>query len=211
MPSSSSASSSSSIERPSLTRRWIREAKVAGSSRENPDVNNEVSYINQIKSLTVLSLWSASAFSRRAEMIALVGLTSMVFLEVMYWDCEASRSAWAFIIRSMLADHPYSPVTKTQGESARRLETTTFSTLSPNTSFMSLHSGSVLVLASSKAFFSSSSSARSSPSLEAERSFFPSNSFNCCTAYSSMGSTMYKTSYPFFWSFSRKGEVLTAW
>merc|ERR1712194_763805 len=60
----------------------------------------------------------------------------MVFLEVMYWDCEASRSACAFIIRSMLADQPYSPVTKTQGESARQLKTTTFSTLSPKTCFI---------------------------------------------------------------------------
>merc|ERR1712187_135770 len=49
------------------------------------------------------------------------------------------------MIRSMFAVQPYSPVTRTQGESARRLETTTFSTLSSNTSFMSLHKLSVLL------------------------------------------------------------------
>mmetsp|Transcript_17354 Transcript_17354/g.40284 ORF Transcript_17354/g.40284 Transcript_17354/m.40284 type:complete len:206 (+) Transcript_17354:222-839(+) len=197
------------MERPSLTRRWIREAKVAGSSRENPLVRSDVSYKSQIRSFTVLSLWSASAFSRSAEMMGFTGLISMVFLELMYADCEASRSAWAFMIRSMLADHPNSPVTSTQGESARRLETTTFSTFSSKTSFMSLQRPSVFVFASSKAFFSSSSSAMSSPSFVALISFFPSNSFNCWTAYSSMGSTMYRTSYPFFFSFSRNGEDST--
>lgn len=68
----------------------------------------------------------------------LVGLTSMVFLDVMYEDVEESRRACAFMMRSMLADQPYSPVTRTQGESARRFETTTLSTLSASTSFMSL-------------------------------------------------------------------------
>ena len=43
------------------------------------------------------------------------------------------------MMRSMLADQPYSPVTRTHGESARRLETTTLSTLSARTSFISLH------------------------------------------------------------------------
>mmetsp|Transcript_10040 Transcript_10040/g.27487 ORF Transcript_10040/g.27487 Transcript_10040/m.27487 type:complete len:206 (+) Transcript_10040:131-748(+) len=198
------------MDRPSLTRRWMREAKVDGSSRENPEVRREVSYINQMRSLTVLSLWSASAFSRSATMMEFCGLISMVFLDDMYADWLASRSAWAFMIRSMLADHPYSPVTRTHGESARRLDTTTFSTLSSRTSFMSLHRDSVLALAASNACFSSSSSARSSPSLVAERSFLPSNSFSCCTAYSSIGSTMKRTSYPFFLSFSRNGEVSTA-
>merc|ERR1719164_236861 len=47
------------------------------------------------------------------------------------------------MMRSMLADQPYSPVTSTHGESARRLETMTLSTLSSNTSFMSLHRPSV--------------------------------------------------------------------
>merc|ERR1712038_1962665 len=110
--------------------------------------------------------------------MVLVGLISMVFLEVMQALCVLSRRACAFIIRSMLADQPYSPVTRQHGESARRLDTTTFSTLSSRTSFMSLQSPSLLALASSKAFFSSSSSSMSSPSLVALRSFFPSNSFN---------------------------------
>merc|ERR1719263_1700041 len=60
------------------------------------------------------------------------------------------------MMRSMLADQPYSPVTRTQGESARRVETTTLSTLSSRTSFMSLQRPSVAALASSNFFFSSS-------------------------------------------------------
>merc|ERR1719359_750271 len=109
-------------------------------------------------------------------MIGLVGLISMVFLEDMSADWVESLRAWAFMMRSMLADQPYSPVTRQQGESARRLETLTFSTLSSRTSFMSL---------------------------------LPSYSLSCWTQYSSMGSTMYTTSYPFFLSFSRKGEFST--
>merc|ERR1719503_29992 len=46
------------------------------------------------------------------------------------------------MMRSMFADQPYSPVTSTQGESAKRGETTTLSTLSSSTSFMSLQSPS---------------------------------------------------------------------
>merc|ERR1719274_352538 len=57
------------------------------------------------------------------------------------------------MMRSMLADQPYSPVTSTHGESARRLETMTLSPLSSSTSFMSLHRPSVAALASSNSFF----------------------------------------------------------
>merc|ERR1719231_831047 len=64
------------------------------------------------------------------------------------------------MMRSMLADQPYSPVTSTHGESARRVDTMHLSTLS------------------------------SRPSLVAEMSFLPSYSLSCCTAYSSIGSTM---------------------
>merc|ERR1719263_2649463 len=56
------------------------------------------------------------------------------------------------MMRSMLAVHPNSPVTRQQGESARRFETTTFSTLSSRTSFMSLHSPSTLALSSRTSF-----------------------------------------------------------
>eukprot|EP00490_Sorites_sp_Unknown_P030214 CAMPEP_0114668672 /NCGR_PEP_ID=MMETSP0191-20121206/36690_1 /TAXON_ID=126664 /ORGANISM="Sorites sp." /LENGTH=40 /DNA_ID= /DNA_START= /DNA_END= /DNA_ORIENTATION= len=38
----------------------------------------------------------------------------------MYEVMELSRRACAFMMRSMLADHPYSEVVKTQGESAMR-------------------------------------------------------------------------------------------
>merc|ERR1712176_1172266 len=123
----------------------------------------------------------------------------------MYDVIELSRNAWAFMIRSMLADQPYSDVVNTQGESAIRLLTTTFSVLSPKTSFMSFVKGSNSAFNSSNFFFSSSSSI-SRPSLVVDLSFLPSNSFNCCTAYSSTGSTMYKTSIPFFRRDSRNGD-----
>merc|ERR1712137_811524 len=61
----------------------------------------------------------------------------------MYEVIELSRNACAFMMRSMFADHPYSDVVSTQGESAIRLLTMTFSTLSPKTSFMSLVNGSI--------------------------------------------------------------------
>merc|ERR1740138_1225800 len=106
------------------------------------------------------------------------------------------------MMRSMLADQPYSPVTSTHGESARRPDTMTLSTLSSSTSFMSLHSPSDAALASSNSFFSSSVSSIARPSLVAEMSFLPS--------YSSIGSTMYSTSRPFFLRRSRNGEFSTA-
>merc|ERR1719206_855708 len=130
------------MDKPSFTRRWIRDAKVAGSSRLNPEARREVSYSSQMRSFTVLSDWSASAFSRSAVMMEFVGLISIVFLLVMYALWLESRRAWAFMMRSMLADQPYSPVTRQQGLSARRFDTTTFSTLSSRTSFISLHSPS---------------------------------------------------------------------
>ena len=40
-------------------------------------------------------------------MIALEGLISMVFFEDMYALEDESRRAWAFMMRSMLADQPY--------------------------------------------------------------------------------------------------------
>merc|ERR1719160_1671289 len=97
------------------------------------------------------------------------------------------------MMRSMFADQPYSPVTRTHGESARRVDTTTLSTLSSRTSFMSLQRPSVAALASSSSFFSSSVSSILRPSLVAERSFLPSYSLSCWTQYSSMGSVL-KTS-----------------
>ena len=58
-------------------------ANTVGSSSEKPEVRSEVSYNNQIKSLTVLSLLSVSDLSRRAEMMEWVGLISIVFFEDM--------------------------------------------------------------------------------------------------------------------------------
>merc|ERR1719152_6878 len=110
------------------------------------------------------------------------------------------------MMRSMFADQPYSPVTRTHGESARRVETTTLSTLSSKTSFMSLQRPSVAALASSSSFFSSIFK----PSLVADNNFLPSYSLSCWTQYSSMGSTMYNTSKLRFLHISMKGEVSTA-
>merc|ERR1711957_814710 len=173
--------------RPSLIMRWMRPANCVGSSRLKPEVNKDVSNNNQIKSLTVLSDLSAEAFFFNSDMMECFGFTSMVFLDTMYEVMLLSRKACAFMMRSMFADHPYSEVVSTHGESAKRELTKTFSTLSPNTSFMSLVSGS------NSAF-----------------NFLPSNSFNCCTAYSSTGSTMYKTSKPFLRRVSKKGDEDTA-
>merc|ERR1719326_1106673 len=133
------------------------------------------------------------------------GLTSIVFLDTIYDVMELSRRACAFMIRSMFADQPYSDVVNTHGESAIREETMTFSTLSPSTSFISLVSGSNSALSSSRVFFSSSSS-NNDPSFVVDLSFLPSYSFNCCTQYSSIGSTMYKTSIPFFRKVSKNGD-----
>merc|ERR1712100_344303 len=81
--SASRSSSSSSIERPSLMRRWMRDAKVDGSSSEKPDVKSDVSYRSQMRSLTVLSDWSASALSRSDLTMGFRGLISMVFFDDM--------------------------------------------------------------------------------------------------------------------------------
>lgn len=53
---------SSSIDKPNLIILWILVANDDGSSSENPEANKAVSNKSQIKSLTVLSLRSASDF-----------------------------------------------------------------------------------------------------------------------------------------------------
>merc|ERR1711988_1652573 len=106
--------------RPSLIMRWMRPANCVGSSRLKPDVRSEVSKSNQIKSFTVLSDLSAAAFFFSSVMMLCFGFTSIVFLDTMYDVMELSRSACAFMMRSMLADQPYSEVVSTQGESAMR-------------------------------------------------------------------------------------------
>ena len=82
------------------------------------------------------------------------------------------------MILSILADQPYSPVTKTHGESSILYETKTFSTFSPRTSLINLHNGSKAAFYSSNFFFSSSVSSISNPSLVQFFNFLPSNSFN---------------------------------
>ena len=109
----------------------------------------------------------------------------------------------------MFADQPYSPVTRIQGESDNLSETTTFSTFSPRISFTTLHISSNFSFSSSFFFPSSLSSIKFNPSLVAHTSFFPSYSFNCCTQYSSIGSVINKTSYPFCFNFSKNGEFST--
>merc|ERR1711981_1484058 len=106
--------------RPNLIMRWMRPANCVGSSRLKPDVSKEVSKSSQIKSFTVLSDLSAAAFFRNSVMMECFGLISIVFLETMYDVIELSRKAWAFMIRSMFADQPYSDVVRTHGESAMR-------------------------------------------------------------------------------------------
>merc|ERR1712110_575524 len=156
---------------PSLIMRWMRPANCVGSSRLNPEVSSEVSNKSQMRSFTVLSDLSAAAFFFSSDMMECFGFTSIVFLDTMYDVIELSRSACAFMMRSMFALHPYSEVVSTQGESAMREVTTTFSTLSPSTSFMSFVSGSNSALSSSIFFFSSSSS-MSRPSFVMDFNFF---------------------------------------
>merc|ERR1740129_836664 len=101
-----------------------------------------------------------------------LGFTSIVFFDTMYEVMLLSRRAWAFIMRSIFADQPYSEVVITQGESAMRKLIKTFSTLSPSTSFLSFVKDSNLAFSSSSFFFSSSSSI-SKPSVVVDFSFFP--------------------------------------
>merc|ERR1712110_113045 len=115
--------------RPNLIMRWMRPANWVGSSKLKPDVNKEVSKSSQIKSFTVLSDLSAAAFFRSSVMMECFGFTSMVFLDTMYDVIELSLNACAFMMRSMFADHPYSEVVRTHGESAIRELINTFSTL----------------------------------------------------------------------------------
>merc|ERR1712084_166942 len=118
--------------RPSLIMRWMRPANWVGSSKLKPEGSREVSKSSQMRSFTVLSDLSAAAFFLNSDMIECFGFTSMVFLETMYEVMELSRKAWAFMMRSMFADQPYSEVVSTHGESAMRELTMTFSTLSPH-------------------------------------------------------------------------------
>jgi len=115
------------------------------------------------------------------------------------------------MILSIFADHPYSPVTKTQGESSNLDPTITFSTLSANTSLINLQSGSKAAFYSSNFFFSSSVDSRSNPSLVQFFNFLPSYSFNYWITYSSIGSIIYKTSYPLFFNDSTNGDKVTAY
>merc|ERR1712048_947171 len=107
----------------------------------------------------------------------------------------------------MFADQPYVLVTIQHGESTKRLETTTFSTLLSSTSLITLHSSSNEAFNSSCFFLESSSSGSSNPSLVTQTSFLPSYSFNCWTAYSSIGSTRYNTSNPFLTTLPRKQKL----
>merc|ERR1712232_1286009 len=108
----------------------MRPANCVGSSGLKPEGRREGSNSNQIKSFTVLSDLSAAAFFFNSVMMLCFGLISMVFFETMYDVMELSRRACAFMMRSMFADQPYSDVVRTQGESAMRELTITFSTLS---------------------------------------------------------------------------------
>lgn len=82
------------------------------------------------------------------------------------------------MILSMLDDQPNWPVTRTQGDWLIRLDTTTFSTLSPRLSFMTLHRSSKALVSASRAAFSSSVSSSSRPSFDTQMSFLPSYSLS---------------------------------
>eukprot|EP00835_Amoeboradix_gromovi_P003945 NODE_281_length_11904_cov_0.253452.p8 type:complete len:136 gc:universal NODE_281_length_11904_cov_0.253452:7195-6788(-) len=127
----------------------------------------------------------------------------------MYVLMLESLNACAFMILSILALHPNSPVTRTQGDCTMRWLMAHFSILSPKMFLISLHNGSYDFFSSSCCFLTSSSSSNSIPSLVMHCSFLPSYSFNCCTAYSSIGSTMYKTSNPRCFNPSKNGEFST--
>ncbi|GAV59646.1 hypothetical protein CFOL_v3_03177 [Cephalotus follicularis] len=176
--SASASSASSSMLRPSFSILWIRLPKVLGSSRLKPEVRSAVSKRRSTRSFTDLSFLSASALFLSSSMIGFSGLISMVFLLDIYPAMLLSLKACAFMILSMLAVHPYSPVTKQQGESTTRSETTTFSILSPNTSLITLQRPSNWAFNSSAFFFSSSVSSSFRPSLVADTSFLPSNSLS---------------------------------
>mmetsp|Transcript_48983 Transcript_48983/g.41372 ORF Transcript_48983/g.41372 Transcript_48983/m.41372 type:complete len:206 (-) Transcript_48983:1401-2018(-) len=197
------------MDRPSLIMRLMREANSVGSSKLNPEVSREVSNISHTKSRTVLSPASSSERFFNSWMILFLEFNSIVFFDCIYVLVELSRIACAFMMRSMLEDQPYSPVTSTQGESMILLETITFSTLSPRTSLMSLQRPSNACFSSSNCFFSSSVSSISKPSFVQHLSFLPSNSLTCWVAYSSIGSVIKRTSNPFFLSFSMNGEFMS--
>merc|ERR1719171_3324009 len=102
----------------------MRPANCVGSSRLKPEANSDVSKSSQIKSFTDLS---AAAFFLSSVMMECFGLISMVFFDPMYEVIELSRSACAFMMRSMFADQLYSDVVRTHGESTMRSLTMTFS------------------------------------------------------------------------------------
>merc|ERR1719474_817681 len=181
----------------------------SGFSLEDPELRRAVSKRRSTKSLTDLSFLSASALCRRFSIMLWSGLISRCFFAAIYPIVDVSLNAWAFMIRSILADQPYVLVTIQQGEPTRRLDTVTFSTFLSSISLMTLHSSSNSAFNSSWRFFSSSSSGSSSPSLVTQTNFLPSYSLSCCTAYSSIGSTKYKTSKPFFFTFSTNAEAAT--
>eukprot|EP00965_Chrysotila_dentata_P254393 6211849-Pleurochrysis_carterae.AAC.10 len=67
------------------------------------------------------------------------GLSSRVLRGAISAVIVGSRSAWARIMRSMLAVQPHSSVTRTHGEFASREDNTTFCTKLPRTCLVMLH------------------------------------------------------------------------
>ena len=127
--STSTSPASSSMFKLSLSILWILFPKELGSSRLNPEVRREVSKSERTTFFTDLSFLSISVLFLSSSMMGFSGLISIVLLLDMQPAVLESLSAWAFMILSMLAVHPYSPVIKQQGESTTRSDTTTFSAL----------------------------------------------------------------------------------
>ena len=138
----------------------------------------DVSKRIQIKSFTVLSDCLPTPFLFNSVIMECVGLTSILSLR-----------ACAYMVRSMLADQPYSDVVRTHGESTILSLIIIFSTLSPSTSFDNF------INSSNSAFGSSSFSSHPRHQDPTPLLLWISASFrriflSWCTIYSSTGSTM---------------------
>mmetsp|Transcript_34984 Transcript_34984/g.85737 ORF Transcript_34984/g.85737 Transcript_34984/m.85737 type:complete len:233 (+) Transcript_34984:314-1012(+) len=187
----------------------ILAANSAGWSMLKPEVSMAVS--NSSSAVATASAEPDACRALRSRMTGENGLISMVLRPFMYSLARLSPMACAFMMRSMLADHPNLEVTRMHGVSVRRRDTVTFSTLAPSTSFIqsvsTLYSSSIsLALALS----ASSSAPMSRSSLEMSTSFFSLNCDRLVMATSSMGSIKYSTSNPFFLICSRNGDASAA-
>ena len=102
------------ILRPNLIIKWMRPANYVDSSNLKPEVSKDVPKSNQIRSPSFHICQPRISYQLQHNWC--LGFTSIVF-EGMYDVMELSLKSCAFVIRSMLADQPYSEVGRTHGES----------------------------------------------------------------------------------------------